>query len=46
VEAWLKFIGVRDVQSIVVERTLFGLEADAEAREVAAGEARTLAQSF
>jgi FMN-dependent NADH-azoreductase len=46
VEAWLKFIGVLDVQSIVVERTLFGLEADAEAREVAAGEARTLAQSF
>ncbi|RUT98019.1 FMN-dependent NADH-azoreductase [Mesorhizobium sp. USDA-HM6] len=45
-EAWLKFIGVTDIRTIVVERTLFGLEADAEARKVAADQARTLAETF
>jgi len=45
-EAWLKFIGVSDIRSVVIERTLFGLEADTAARRVAAGEARALAQTF
>jgi FMN-dependent NADH-azoreductase len=45
-EAWLKFIGVSDICSVIIERTLFGPEADSEARRVAVGEARTLAQSF
>ncbi|MDX8466483.1 NAD(P)H-dependent oxidoreductase [Mesorhizobium sp. VK23B] len=46
VEAWLRFIGLTDIQGVVVERTLFGLEADAEARRAAASEARAMAEDF
>jgi FMN-dependent NADH-azoreductase len=46
VEAWLRFIGLTAIEGIQIERTLFGLEADAEARRAAAAEARALAQNF
>ncbi|CAN7745028.1 MULTISPECIES: FMN-dependent NADH-azoreductase [unclassified Variovorax] len=35
IETWLRFIGVRDVRSIVVEKTLLGPEIDAGARDEA-----------
>jgi FMN-dependent NADH-azoreductase len=34
-EAWLRSIGVTDVESVVVEKTLFGREADHAARQAA-----------
>ncbi|MGR4069541.1 FMN-dependent NADH-azoreductase [Billgrantia sp. C5P2] len=45
-EAWLKFIGVTDVQSIIVEKTLFGSEVDSEARQQACQQASQLARSL
>lgn len=45
-QAWLQFVGVTEIDSIVVERTLFGLEADQQARTVAKGEAADLARRF
>ena len=41
---WLSFIGVTDVESIVVEKTLFGPEVDLEARAKATQEAAFLAK--
>ena len=43
-EMWLSFIGVTDVESIVVEKTLFGPEVDLEARAKATQEAAFLAK--
>lgn len=40
-DLWLKFVGVPSVQSMIVEKTLFGEDPDA-----IASEARALAQSF
>jgi FMN-dependent NADH-azoreductase len=34
-EAWLRFIGITDVESVVVEKTLFGPEVDHAARQAA-----------
>jgi FMN-dependent NADH-azoreductase len=45
-KAWLQFIGVSQIHSIVVERTLFGLEAEQEARAVAKTAAADLARRF
>ncbi|MER8840762.1 NAD(P)H-dependent oxidoreductase [Mesorhizobium sp. M0684] len=46
VEAWLKLIGVTDIDSILIERTLFGLEAEQAARANAKFEAERLALEF
>ena len=43
IEAWLGFIGVTDVQALVVEKTIFCAEVDALARQQAVREARQLA---
>ncbi|HEY4298885.1 MAG TPA: NAD(P)H-dependent oxidoreductase [Paraburkholderia sp.] len=44
-EMWLKFVGVTDVQSIVVEKTLFGADGEPE-RAAALSAARALAKDF
>jgi FMN-dependent NADH-azoreductase len=46
VEVWLRAIGITDVSTILVEKTLFGPEVDTEARETAKAAARGLATSF
>ncbi|WP_428983336.1 NAD(P)H-dependent oxidoreductase [Paraburkholderia diazotrophica] len=43
VEAWLRFVGVTDIESIVVENTLFGAEVDHAARQAAREQAVALA---
>ncbi|WP_160109359.1 FMN-dependent NADH-azoreductase [Pseudomonas izuensis] len=45
-EAWLRLIGVSDIESIVVEKTLFGPELDHAAREAASAQALALAKSI
>ncbi len=42
VEAWLRFVGVTDVESVVVEKTLFGPEVDHAARQAARQQAVAL----
>jgi FMN-dependent NADH-azoreductase len=42
-EAWLRFVGVTDVESIVVEKTLLGSEVDDAARQAAREQAVALA---
>ncbi len=44
-EAWLRFVGIENIESIVVEKTLFGAEVDAAAREAACREAAELART-
>lgn len=44
-ETWLKFVGVKDVTGIVVERTLFGPDGAVD-RSRAIDEARTIARTF
>jgi FMN-dependent NADH-azoreductase len=44
-EAWLRSVGVTDVESIVVEKTLFGPEVDEVARQAAREQAVALAQA-
>ena len=44
-ETWLKFVGVKDVTGIVVERTLFGPDGEAD-RSKAIEEARAIARAF
>lgn len=46
IEAWLRFIGVREVRSVVVEKTLMGPEVDAGARADAKRRATELAESL
>lgn len=46
VEAWLKFIGITDVHSVIVEKTILGEDVDRHAREAATQQARNLADSF
>lgn len=43
VEAWLAFIGVTDVHSVIVEKTIFGSDIDDAGRQQASSEARLLA---
>jgi FMN-dependent NADH-azoreductase len=46
VEAWLRFIGVTDVHSVIVEKTILGEDVDLRAREAATQQARRLADRF
>jgi FMN-dependent NADH-azoreductase len=43
VEAWLQFIGVTDVHSVIVEKTIFADDVDRNARQHAGQEAEALA---
>ncbi|MBV9874669.1 MAG: NAD(P)H-dependent oxidoreductase [Verrucomicrobia bacterium] len=45
-EMWLRFVGVTEVSSIVVEKTLFGAAVDGESRGQAKQEAVALASEF
>lgn len=45
-EMWLRFIGVSDIQDIIVEKTLFGAEIDVESRTAARRQAEAMAQRF
>ena len=45
-ELWLRFIGITDISTILVEKTFFGPEVDGGAREAAKQEARSLAARF
>jgi FMN-dependent NADH-azoreductase len=45
-ETWLRFVGVTEISSIVVEKTLFGPESDVESRTKAKQQAATLAAEF
>ncbi|MBP0589719.1 NAD(P)H-dependent oxidoreductase [Paraburkholderia sp. LEh10] len=44
-EAWLRFVGVTDVESIIVEKTLLGSEVDRVARQAARERAVELARA-
>lgn len=46
VEAWLQFIGVTNVHSVIVEKTILGEDVDLSAREAAAQQARRLADDI
>lgn len=46
VEAWLAFVGVTDVHSVIVEKTILGEEVDRSAREAANQQAKGLADSI
>ncbi|TIS49786.1 NAD(P)H-dependent oxidoreductase [Mesorhizobium sp.] len=46
VEMWLNFVGVSDIATIVVEKTLFGPELDESARTEAKRKAALLARDF
>jgi FMN-dependent NADH-azoreductase len=43
-EAWLRFVGIEDIESIIVEKTLFGPDVDAAARDEACSAAAALAR--
>jgi FMN-dependent NADH-azoreductase len=45
-EMWLRFVGVTEVSSIVVEKTLFDAALDGESRGQAKEEAVALAAGF
>ncbi|CAN7424396.1 NAD(P)H-dependent oxidoreductase [Trinickia sp. LjRoot230] len=44
IEAWLRFVGIDDVETVIVEKTLFGSEVDAAARREACATAEALAR--
>ncbi|TGT60939.1 FMN-dependent NADH-azoreductase, partial [bacterium M00.F.Ca.ET.159.01.1.1] len=46
VEMWLNFVGISDIATIVVEKTLFGPELDESARTEAKRKAALLARVF
>ncbi len=46
VEAWLQFIGVSDVRSVIVEKTILGEDVDLSARKAAIQQAMRLADSL
>ncbi|WP_454868013.1 FMN-dependent NADH-azoreductase [Pseudomonas farris] len=46
VEAWLQFIGVSDVHSVIVEKTILGEDVDLSARKAATQQAMRLADSL
>ncbi|OLF55256.1 FMN-dependent NADH-azoreductase [Pseudomonas chlororaphis] len=43
VEAWLGFVGVKNVHALIVEKTILGYEVDQRARQEAVNQARELA---
>jgi len=45
-DAWLRFVGIEDIESIVVEKTLFGPEVDAAARDEACSAAAAIARAL
>lgn len=45
-EVWLRFIGITDINAIIVEKTLFGPEVDVEARTKAKQRAAAMAARF
>jgi len=45
-EMWLRFIGITDITSITVEKTLFGPEVDSQARAEAKSRAEAVAKTF
>lgn len=45
-DLWFRFTGITDVQSIFVEKTLYGPDVDRASREAAIAEARALAAAF
>lgn len=46
IEMWLRFVGITDISSIIVEKTLFGPEVDQGARDEAGRQAAALAETF
>jgi FMN-dependent NADH-azoreductase len=46
IETWLRFIGVREVRSVIVEKTLMGPEVDSDARVAAKRRATELAEGL
>lgn len=45
-EAWLRFIGITEIETVIVEKTLFGPEADRAARDEAKEMARAIAEKM
>lgn len=45
VEAWLRFVGIDDIEAVVVEKTLFGPELDTAARREACASAEAMARA-
>ncbi|RFU49141.1 FMN-dependent NADH-azoreductase [Paraburkholderia sp. DHOC27] len=45
IEAWLRFVGVTDVESVVIEKTLLGPDVDEAARQTARAQAVALARA-
>ena len=45
-ETWLRFIGIMDIQTVVVEKTLFGPEVDVAARAAARAAAEEAARRY
>ena len=45
-ELWLRFVGVSDISTVLVEKTFFGPEVDGESREAAKQQAREIAATF
>lgn len=45
VEAWLQFVGVEDIETVIVEKTLFGPELETAARLEACAKAEALARA-
>jgi FMN-dependent NADH-azoreductase len=43
---WARMVGITDIQTISVEKTLFGPDADTESREAASVQARELANTI
>lgn len=45
-DAWLRFIGITDIRSVIVEKTLFGDAVDIESRSLASLQAREFVRGF
>jgi FMN-dependent NADH-azoreductase len=45
-EAWLRFVGITEIETVIVEKTLFGPEIDRAARDAAKDAARAIAQKM
>jgi FMN-dependent NADH-azoreductase len=45
-ELWLRFIGISEIDAIIVEKTLFGPKIDVDSRNLAKQQARDLAAQF
>jgi FMN-dependent NADH-azoreductase len=45
-DAWLRFIGITDIRSVIVEKTLFGDAIDLESRSLGSEQAKEFARDF